>query len=75
MLLTALATIPFVAALGIALLALQATIGGNRAKIVAALRGETFQTVALNRPVTVRFSPRPVRVQPMRAEPRWRVAA
>lgn len=75
MLLTVLATLPFVAALGLALIALHATIGGNQAKILAALRGDLPRTIAVSRPVTVRFNPRPVRVQPMRAEPRWPVAA
>jgi hypothetical protein len=75
MLLTVLATIPFLAALGIAMVALHATIGGSQEKIMAALRGEAFATVAVSRPVTVRFSPRPVRVQPMRAAPRLRAAA
>jgi hypothetical protein len=75
MLLTVLATIPFLAALGIAMVALQATFGGSRDKILAALRGESQATFAVTRPVTVRFSPRPVRAQPMRAAPRLRVAA
>jgi len=75
MLLTVLATIPFLAALGVALLALQATIGGSSDRILAALRGESVMTLAVARPVTVRFSPRPVRVQALRAEPRWRAAA
>lgn len=75
MLLTVLATIPFLAALGIALLALQATISGNMTKIIAALRGDSAPTIAVSRPVSVRFSPRPVRVQPTLAAPRWRAAA
>jgi hypothetical protein len=75
MLLTVLATIPFLAALGIAMLVLQATIGGSRDKILAALRCESPLTVAVSRPVNVRFSPRSARAQPMRAAPRLRVAA
>jgi hypothetical protein len=75
MLLTVLATIPFLAALGIAMLVLQATIGGSRDKILAALRCESRLTVAVSRPVNVRFSPRSARAQPMRAAPRLRVAA
>jgi len=75
MLLTVLATVPFLAALGIALVALHATIGGSRAKILAALRGELPRTIEVSRPVTVRFSPRPVRVVPTAAAPRWRAAA
>ncbi|WP_114227963.1 MULTISPECIES: hypothetical protein [Sphingomonas] len=74
MLLTVLATLPFLAALGVAILALTATIGGSGDRILAALRGEMPSTV-VSRPVSVRFNPRPVRVQPVRAEPRWRAAA
>jgi hypothetical protein len=75
MLLTVLATVPFLAALAVALLALEATIGGNRTRIIAALRGELPKAYPVLRPVTVRFTPRPVKVQPLRAEPRWRAAA
>ena len=42
---------------------------------LAALRGEQPTTFELSRPVAVRFNPRPVRVQPVRAAPRWRAAA
>jgi len=75
MLLAVLATVPFLAALGIAMVALQATVGGNQAKILAALRGESLPSIDVSRPVTVRFSPRPVRVSPTVAAPRWRAAA
>jgi hypothetical protein len=77
MLLTVLATLPFLAGLSFALLTLRAVVGGNWSKIAAALRGESKLAIANStRPVAVRFSPRPERSrQPLRAEPRWRVAA
>ena len=77
MLLTVLATVPFLAGLSLAVLTLHASIGGNWNKIVAALRGQSQLAIAsATRPVIVRFSPRAERSrQPLRAEPRWRVAA
>jgi hypothetical protein len=77
MLLTVLATLPFVAGLSLALLSLYEVIGSNWSKIAVALRGQSKLAVAnFTRPVTVRLSPRPERSrQPLRAEPRWRVAA
>ncbi len=77
MLLTVLATLPFIAALAVACIALQATVSGKGEQIVAALRGRSPLSEQLaTRPVTVKFSPRraPARL-PLRAEPRLRAAA
>lgn len=76
--LTVLATLPFLAALGVAALTLQASVGGNWRKIVAALQGRSLlaQPLLSTRPVSVRFSGRAPSLRPARtAVPRWRAAA
>jgi len=77
MLLTVLATLPFLAAFAVATLVLSAELAANRNKITAALRGESLLAVELvTRPVTVKFNHRPVQSRVVaRVEPRWRVAA
>ena len=78
MLLTVLATLPFLAALAVAVLAIAATVNGNGDKVRLALQGKSPLAAPplATRPVTVRFSPRqaPVR-RALHAEPRWRAAA
>jgi len=77
MLLTVLATLPFVAAFAFAMLTLHSELSYNWHKIGVALRGESQLAVELViRPVTVKLSPRSVQPRAtLRAEPRWRVAA
>lgn len=77
MLLTVIASLPFLAGLAMALFALDATLRANARKIIGALRGESPLATALEtRPVTVRFTPRTERSRPARhVEPRWRAAA
>jgi len=77
MLLTVLASLPFVGALAASVHVLRAELGENWGKVGAALRGESPLAMAMmTRPVTVRFSPRPAQARmAFRAEPRWRVAA
>ena len=78
MLLTVLATLPFLAALGLAAVVLGSALAENKSKVLLALKGQSplSQPVLATRPVTVRFSSRPA---PARrnaaAQPRWRVAA
>ena len=71
----ALSTLAFLVTFWLIGVAAFATLEGSSAKIMAALRGESTMQVQVSRPVTVRFSPRSVPVQPALAAPRWRVAA
>ncbi len=77
MLLTVLASLPFVGALAVSVHVLRAELSGNWVKVSAALRGESPLAMAVvTRPVTVKFNPPPAQSRPaLRAEPRWRVAA
>ena len=78
MLLTLLATLPFLGALAFAALAIAATVRVHGDKVLLALQGKSPLAAPplATRPVTVRFSPRqaPVR-RVLHAEPRWRAAA
>jgi hypothetical protein len=76
--LTVLATLPFLAALAVAAIAIAVCLHESGAKVLLALRGQSplAEAALVTRPVTVRFSPRsaPVR-RPISAAPRWRAAA
>ncbi len=75
--LTVIATLSFLLVLGLAAAVMLEVLGDNRAKVLAALKGQwRVAEVPGLRPVTVRFSPRPAPVRrAMRAAPRLRVAA
>lgn len=76
--LTVLATLPFLAALAVAVLAIVSCLSADGRKVLLALRGESplAHAALATRPVTVRFSPRSV---PLRRQvsvvPQLRVAA
>ena len=74
--LTVLATLPFLVAGLAAAMILADSLGRDRSKIFAALRGESLlsRPAVSTRRVTVQFSSRPVS-RPVSVEPRWRVAA
>lgn len=74
--LTILAALPFLVAGIAAAMTLADSIGRDRSKIFAALRGESLlsRPAVSTRRVTVQFSSRPT-LRPVSVEPRWRVAA
>ncbi|HVF83680.1 MAG TPA: hypothetical protein VM913_05865 [Sphingomicrobium sp.] len=76
--LTVLATLPFLAALVLAGLAIAACLRDHGGKMLLALRGQSplSQPALSTRPITVRFSPRLAPVaRAVTASPRLRVAA
>lgn len=73
--LAALATLVFLAATWLAILAMLLVIGGNQAKILAALRGRSPLSQPPSPPVQVRVSQRSRLQRPLRALPEWRAAA
>jgi hypothetical protein len=75
MMLAALATLAFLAAVWAALYAAVLTLGGNHAKILAALRGKSLLCQRRSAPVPVRVSQRSRLQRPLRARPEWRAAA
>jgi hypothetical protein len=74
--LTALATLPFLAALILSAAVLIHMLRENAGKIVAALKGESrlVEPMFTGHAVTVRFAPRPASVV-RRSAPQWRAAA
>jgi hypothetical protein len=78
MLLTVLATLPFLAALGLAGVAIAATWAESGNKVLLALKGRSplAEPAFATLPVTVRFSPRPApQRRSVAVQPRWRAAA
>ena len=75
--LIALATLPFLATLWLALVVAARMVEEDGAKILAALRGRSLlaEPPVTMRPVVVRMTPRRAARRPMRAEARLRAAA
>jgi hypothetical protein len=75
--LTVLATLPFVLGLTLAAGVIAHLLLESGDKMLAALKGESLlaRPVLATRPVTVRVSARPQRVQVRRSAPQWRAAA
>jgi hypothetical protein len=73
--LAALATLTFLAAIWLAVVAAAATLGANRTKILAALRGQSLLCERRSTPVPVRVTQRSRLQRPLRARPEWRAAA
>lgn len=73
--LAALATLAFLVTIWAAVIAAALTLGGNRAKILAALSGRSQLCQRRSAPVPVRVSQRSRQQRPLRARPEWRAAA
>lgn len=76
--LTVLVTLPFIAALAVAVLAIVSCLNSNGAKVLLALRGQSplAQPPLATRPINVRFNPRSAPAhRPVTVGPRLRVAA
>ncbi len=75
--LAAFATLAFLLAIWLVILAAARTLEESGVKVVSALKGRSILAQPAPAPVTLRYSQRmPARPQPtLRAEPQWRAAA
>ena len=76
--LTVLATLPFLAALAVAVIAIAACLHDNGSRVLLALQGKSplAEGELATRPVTVRVSQRSAQARrTVSAAPRWRAAA